>query len=120
MKKIDPYTKEEFIPKRKNQIFANSKNKTDYHNAQANELRERRAVIDKKIHSNHRLLVELLKENDKIEIDEKILEGKGFFFNVFNHTVKYENRWWASAIYEFLYFKEKDSNKITIIRDDRF
>lgn len=119
MKKIDPYTKEEFIPKRRNQVFANTKNKTDYHNAQANELRERRAVIDKKIHSNHKLLLELLKIKDRIEIDEKILEGKGFFFNVFNHTAKYDNKW-ASAIYEFLYFKEKDSNKIIIIRDDRF
>lgn len=119
MKKIDPYTKEEFIPKRRNQIFANSKNKTDYHNAQANELRERSAVIDKKIHSNHRLLVELLKNNDKIEIDEKILEGKGFFFNVFNHVVKYDNRH-VYALYEFLYFKEKNSIKIKIIKDGGF
>lgn len=64
------------------------------------------------------LLLELLKVKDRIEIDEKILEGKGFFFNVFNHTAKYDNRW-ANAIYEFIYFKEKDTN-IIIIRDGRF
>jgi hypothetical protein len=119
MKKIDPHTKEEFIPKRRNQIFANSKNKTDYHNAQANELRERRAVIDRKIHSNHRLLLELLKVKDMIEIDEKILEGKGFYFNVYNHLLKYENRY-VNAIYEFIIFKENTTNNIKIIRYDRF
>ena len=119
MKKIDPYTKEEFIPKRRNQIFANRKNKSDYHNEQAAILRDKRAKIDKKINSNHIILLQLLEKVNSIEIDEKILEGKGFFFNVFNHTAKFDNRL-ASAIYEFLYFKEKDSNKIIIIRDDRF
>lgn len=118
-KKTCLYSGEEFIPKRRNQIFANAKNKTDYHNEKANKLRESRAVIDKKIHSNHRLLLELLKNNDKIEIDEKILEGKGFFFNVFNHVVKYDNRH-VYAIYEFLYFKEKNSIKIKIIKDGGF
>lgn len=119
MKKIDPHTKEEFIPKRRNQIFATEKNKSDYHNEQAAILREKRAKIDKKINSNHRILLQLLEKVNTIEIDEKILEGKGFFFNVFNHTVKYNDRH-VYAIYEFLFFKEKNSNKITIVRDGRF
>lgn len=119
MKKIDPYTKEEFIPKRRNQIFATEKNKSDYHNEQAAFLREKRAKIDKKINSNHRILLQLLEKVNSIEIDEKILEGKGFFFNVYNHLVKHENRY-VNAIYEFIIFKENNSNNIKIIRDDRF
>ena len=119
MKKIDPYTKEEFIPKRRNQIFATEKNKSDYHNEQADILREKRAKIDKKINSNHRILLQLLEKVNIIEIDEKILEGKGFFFNVFNHTEKYHDRH-VYAIYEFLFFKEKNNNIITIVKDDRF
>jgi hypothetical protein len=113
------YSGEEFIPKRNNQVFANSKNKADYHNEKANALREKRAVIDKKININHKLLLKLLKNDNSIEIDEKILEGKGFFFNVFNHIVNYEGRY-ANGIYEFLFFKEKNSTKITIVKDDRF
>lgn len=119
MKKIDPFTKEEFEPRRKNQVFANQKNKADYHNEKANILREKRSIIDKKINSNHRLLLKILRDNNKIEIEEKILEGKGFFFNVFNHYVKHEN-FYANAIYEFVFFKRKDSNNITILKDDRF
>jgi hypothetical protein len=64
-------------------------------------------------------LLELLKVKDMIEIDEKILEGKGFYFNVYNHLVKYENRY-VNAIYEFIIFKENTSNNIKIIRYDRF
>lgn len=41
-KKTCLYSGEEFIPKRRNQIFANAKNKTDYHNEKANKLRESR------------------------------------------------------------------------------
>lgn len=119
MKKIDPYTKEEFTPKRKNQIFATEKNKSDYHNEQAAILREKRAKIDKKINSNHRILLQLLEKENTMEIDQKILEGKGFFFDVYNHLVKYENRY-VNAIYEFIIFKENNSNNIKIIRDDRF
>ncbi len=119
MKKIDPFTKEEFEPRRKNQVFANQKNKADYHNEKANILRDKRSIIDKKINSNHRLLLKILMDKNKIEIDEKILEGKGFFFNVFNHHVRYEN-FYVNAIYEFIFFKQKDSNNIIIIKDDRF
>jgi len=119
MKKIDPYTKEEFVPSRRNQIFANDKNKSDYHNEQAAILREKRAKIDKKINNNHKILRQLLKKENTIEIDQKILEGKGFFFNVFNHVVKYDNRN-VNAIYEFSIFKEISSNIVTIIKDDRF
>ena len=113
------YSGEEFIPKRRNQVFATEKNKSDYHNEQAAILREKRAKIDKKINSNHRILLQLLEKVNTIEVDEKILEGKGFFFNVFNHIVKYDNRH-VYAIYEFLYFKEKNSIKIKIIKDGGF
>lgn len=119
MNKIDPFTKEEFEPRRKNQVFATQKNRADYHNEKANILREKRAVIDKKINSNHKLLLKILSDKNEIEIDEKILEGKGFFFNVFNHFVKYENEY-VNAIYEFIFYKQKNSSNIIIIKDDRF
>lgn len=119
MKKIDPYTKEEFVPKRKNQVFATEKNKSDYHNEQAAILRERRAKIDKKINKNHRILIDLLVNDNIIEIDQNELKGKGFSFEVFNHIVKYQNQY-VNAIYEFIVFKMNKCNNIKIIRDDRF
>lgn len=119
MKKIDPYTKEEFIPKRKNQVFASEKNKSDYHNEQAAILREKRAKIDKKINNNHRILLQLLEKENTVEINENILKGKGYSFEVYNHYVKHEDRY-VNAIYEFIVFKVKNSNNIKIIRDERF
>jgi hypothetical protein len=35
----DPFTNEEFNPKRNNQKFANSKNRIKFHNTRANQLR---------------------------------------------------------------------------------
>ena len=37
---VDPYTGETFRPKRRNQVFASSKNRRNYHNEKAAELRD--------------------------------------------------------------------------------
>ncbi len=51
-KRICPYSGEEFIPKRKNQIFANKKNRTDYHNDKARQERIILSTIDIKVRWN--------------------------------------------------------------------
>lgn len=117
-KRKDPLTGEVFIPKKKTQRFASSENRIKFNNQLATDLRERRAVIDKKINLNHRILLQELDDKDEVILHEMYLEGRGFSFLVFNHIVEHEgvNR---NCIYEFIIIILKN-NHIKIIRNERF
>lgn len=118
MKKIDPLTSEEFIAKKKSQRFATPENRIKYNNQLATDLRESRAIIDKKINLNHRILLKELDGKDEVILHEMYLEGRGFSFLVFNHIVEHQgvNR---NCIYEFIIII-LGNNHIKIIRNERF
>lgn len=118
MKKIDPLTSEEFIAKKKSQRFATSENRIKYNNQLATDLRESRAIIDKKLHLNHKILLQELENKNEITLHEKYLEGRGFSFLVFNHLTTHEGID-RKCIYEFIIVILKN-NHIKIIRNERF
>ncbi|PKG44021.1 hypothetical protein [Psychroflexus sp. MES1-P1E] len=84
----DPFTCEEFEPKRKNQRFANSKNRIDYHNMKANKLREEKASMDKPLSENLKILKDIMKGKNKHTVHKEFLRGKGYNFEVYNGMYK--------------------------------
>lgn len=119
-KKIDPYTLEEFVPRRKNQRFASEKNKADFHNELARQEREIRKEIDAKIIKNHRILKTLLGDAVELKTTREKLIALGFDFIVFNHFklkvingVKYQ----FLGVYQFLYaYLDDKSSQILILK----
>ncbi|GGE44414.1 hypothetical protein [Psychroflexus planctonicus] len=97
----DPFTNEEFEPKRKNQRFANSKNRIDYHNMKANKLRREKASVDKPLNTNFKILNDIMKGKKKAEFHKEFLRGKGYDFKIYTGLCEVEtNR--GYCIYNFI------------------
>jgi hypothetical protein len=116
MLRKDLLTGELFPPKRINQVFANPMNRIAYHNKKANELRHSCAYINKPLHTNLRILNELMKESNEAVFHKQFLIGKGYEFGIYTHLEKMvgKNQF---AIYNFTVFPT-DENNIKVIRND--
>ena len=112
----DLLTNEEFIPTRNNQKFACPENRIKYHNNRANVLRLQVAFINKPLHKNYKILLELMDGLCEKELHKQFLLGKGFEFGVFTHLKKIldDNQ---LAIYDFTVVPMND-NKVKLIRND--
>jgi len=115
--RICPYSGEEFYPKRNNQKFAQLKYRIAYHNEINNKERRARAFIEKKLHRNFKILLELMKEKTKGSFSKEFLKGKGFSFDVLTNYEMYEgiNR---HAIYNFIISPSKNNKDyVTVIKN---
>lgn len=118
-KKVDPHTLNEFIPKRKNQIFATVQNKIDFHNKKARNERFTKKEIDSKINKNYRILKSKIGDENEVCLTEKELLREGFDLRFINHFCKinYKNTiQQVLGIYDFFYFIKRASNEIVIIK----
>lgn len=109
--KIDPYTGEEFIPKRRNQIFANTSNKTAYNNAKAAKLREKRALETEDVNRNYDILKFILNDKDEKIVRETTLNDLGFKYNCYHKFLEIVNQN-IFNIYD-VYFKNYEADDIT-------
>ena len=110
--KNDLLTGESFSPKRINQRFKTAANRIKYHNDKANEQRHSVAHINKPLHQNHRILIELLLNKNEATFHKQFLIGKGYNFDVHTH---YEvcNSQREFAIYQYIILSlDKDTIKI--------
>jgi hypothetical protein len=115
---IDPYTGEEFDPKRRNQKFATPENRIACNNAKAAMAREERSIIDKPLHVNYRILKDLMAGGlNEVTISQERLIGKGFDFRVHNNVEKYQDKL-HYCVYEYVLVQEGTSTKI--VRNDRY
>lgn len=83
---IDPYTKEEFTPKRSNQIFANRKNQVNFNNEKQKEMRRHKSPHSKTIDNNYKILIKILSKEKSIERSSDFLLGAGFDFKSYTST----------------------------------
>lgn len=116
MKRKDPLTGEEFIPKKETQRFAKPENRVKFNNQRASKLRKERSFIDKPLHQNHKILIELLNKKDELIVHEEYLLGKGYNFNIITHYDIRDGNY-HSCVYEFIIITLKN-NQIKIIRND--
>jgi hypothetical protein len=111
----DPYTNEEFEPRRSNQRFANAKNRQDYHNANAKRLRKVNAPFDKPMSQNRKILDKLMEGKDKLKESQEFLRGTGFDPSTF-HKVARINGQTGYVIYNYtLIYSE---SYVTILRNN--
>jgi hypothetical protein len=116
MTRKDLFTGEPFVPKRINQVFANSYNRVAYHNKKANELRHSAAFINKPLHLNLRILNEIMfNEKEKI-FHKQFLFGKNFNFSVHNHVNVYNGKN-HYAVYQYT-LVNLGNEQIKIIKND--
>jgi hypothetical protein len=111
----DPFTNEEFNPKRNNQKFANSKNRIKFHNTRANQLRVEKAFIDRPLNNNLKILNDIMADKEDETFHKEFLRGKGFNFEIFNSTCKTEGTT-GYCIYNFIIIY--NSSNVKIIRSN--
>ncbi len=116
MTRKDLLTGEPFLPKRTNQKFINAKNRTAYHNKKANELRQSTLYINKPLHTNVRILNEIMKARKEATFHKQYLLGKGFSVNVHTHFMEYEGKS-QFAIYQYILISMAN-DQIKIIKND--
>jgi hypothetical protein len=114
-KSIDPLTREEFIPKRKNQRFATADNRRKYHNDKATLVYRDKAPIDKKLKHNFLLLNELLKENKDVLIKKEELLIQGFDPNFFTHITQTNGKI-SRCIYDYTLPQAENPDFIKILK----
>lgn len=87
-KRKDPFTGEEFYPKRNNQKFANRKNQIAFNNKKARLLRETQFPVNTALKQNLNILKVILAGRNSIEVSKTYLLGAGFNFQFYNRTLK--------------------------------
>lgn len=101
LEKTDPFTGEVFIASRSNQLFAKDENRIKYNNLKAKELRNKRSFVDKPLHTNLRILNELMASKTEIVLHRQFLLGKGYTVDVFTHYEEINGKN-QHAVYEFV------------------
>ena len=111
LKRICPYSKVEFIPKRRNQIYADAKCRIAHNNEKSRNKRLSTYPINKLINKNYNILLEIMEDKNVEIFHGEYLKGKGFSFQVFTHLVpsKTANKN-HFAIFNFSYSKYDDTH----------
>lgn len=116
-KRQDPYTGEEFIPRRYNQKFANRKNQVDYNNSQARVNKQMVCSINKILEVNRKILKAYLdgsmsRGKDCVIIQKEMLLDGGFDFTYMTQSGIIEKEH-VQLLYEYgLIFMKDDWFKI--------
>lgn len=84
----DPYTFEEFTPRRRNQRFACALNRQNFHNNRANQIRSEMAFIQRPLFRNYRILIDLLDKKREIILHREFLLGKSYDLSKATHVTK--------------------------------
>lgn len=117
-KRTCPYSGEEFIPKRPNQVFVNSKNRIAYHNERHNAIRRELSKLNKPLKKSYEVLAKLLEGKEVVIVHKERLRGLGFSFSVFTHLHQNKSsKEPCNALYCFHYYKV-DDNHYKILRND--
>lgn len=113
------YSGEEFIPKKVSQRFSTPKNRIKFNNEKASQTRLKRAFVDKPLHKNHAILLDLIGNKTEIAKHEEFLLGKGYNFSLTSHFDMWEGNK-HPCIYEFIIIKSLNNPLIKIVRNDRY
>ena len=113
--RIDPFTGEEFQPKRENQLFANRKNQISFNNRKAKANREHKAAVNTPLDTNHKVMQKVLQNQIRVQRSKEFLLGAGLDFNFITHRRTDENSIQWNCLYEFQ-FRQLDYDQYLIER----
>lgn len=93
-KRIDPFTKEEFIPIRNNQIYANRKNQITHNNFSQREKHALTKKINDILYRNREICLNIIANDDSKshKVSVQYLKAKGFDFRYFTSSLKKDNK----------------------------
>jgi hypothetical protein len=97
----DPYTFEEFTPKRRNQRFACALNRQNFHNNRANQIRSEMAFIQRPLYRNYRILSDLLENKREIVLHREFLLGKSYDLSKATHVTQMDDKM-HYCVYNFI------------------
>lgn len=98
---IDPLTNESFIKLRKNMRFATREHRIMFHAKKKLIAKELRSFIDKPLHVNHKLLMDLIEPSETKCFSKEFLSAMGYNFSVLTHYEIYDGNL-SAALYNFL------------------
>lgn len=82
---IDPYTQEEFVKTRSNQVYANRENQIKHNNLKAREKRQALSAVNNVLHENLKVLQKVLGGEKQTIKSHEYLLGAGFNFGCITH-----------------------------------
>ena len=106
-KKRCPLTKEEFIPKRHNQIYINRKTQVFVNNEKARQKRLITNPTNKILGMNRDILLKILGKENQITKSQDFLLGSGFNFKFFSQSLLYDKKP-CQVIYEYMIYSNGD------------
>jgi hypothetical protein len=115
-KLTDPLTKQLFVPKRRNQRFANRQNQIAYNNMIARKDRMAIKAIDTILKRNRKILKNLLGQRLEFVVrKERLLSlGYNFIFHTHRMMVNENDKKYADCVYEYVLARIINDNfKIT-------
>ena len=86
LKRVCPYSKTEFVPKRSNQIFATKECRIAFHNERNGLVRRKRRPITYQLDRNHKILDSLLGDKKETTVNKHYLRGAGFSYKIITHV----------------------------------
>jgi hypothetical protein len=113
-KRICPYSKKEFIPKRSNQIFFDKDCRNRYHNAINNKLRKELRKVNNAMLKNYTILTEILGKKSEATVHVEFLKGKGFCMQTITGVSRH-----ADTLHYIVYqykLSKIDSTQFKIVR----
>ena len=114
--KIDPLTKQRFIPKKISQKFATPANRIKFNNRKASKLNQERAFFDKPCRKSHAELKSLYNPDSENIYNMYFLEGKGVVFKAWNHMADTKEHGKLHAFYNFAIRSIPNTDNIQIIK----
>ncbi len=111
--KIDPLTKEEFVPTRQNQVYKNRKNQVAANNKRLNERREGKYYIDQILQNNREILIKSIGGLKEITIPIQALIEQGFVMGYSTHFQRNNLGETTPCLYEFGISQINNKIKIT-------
>lgn len=115
--KTDPFTGNNFTPKRSNQLFETRENQIAFNNEKAKEKRNKKKKVDRTLDTNRNILISILAGKKEVSISKDYLMGAGFNFSYFSQSVKQENIHYQ-LVYEFGLRHDKENNLFVIKKLD--
>lgn len=114
MTKIDPFTGEEFIPKKISQRFANKENRIKFNNDKAKKIRIEQAPIINPLKLNFKIIKELIGNKMEIILNKEFLRGRGFDYTV-NSGIERFNQKIYPLIFGYLIINDYSDNEVKIM-----
>ena len=99
-KRIDPFTREEFTPKRYNQKVASRYNQIAYNSVKARKIRKEKKPIDNVLERNRKILIRILKGAESAIVSKEFLLGAGFNYRFFNRSFR-KDKFTYQCVYNY-------------------